>query len=135
MYSLTGSPDSSYVRVMMPSFEVTFFPSGNCWRAKVVQTEGPLVMPAATPIFSGRSLGSLEERISGYLSDLDLGDWATSYDFGSVLHPGHLRLLNAAYDATREAKAAEYRRIRLACRAIKELSDNGFSIRDITVLL
>jgi hypothetical protein len=135
MYSLTDSPDSSYVRLMMPSFDVTFFPSGKGWRATLVQTKGAPVLPAATPIFRGKSLASVEERISFYLSGLNLGDWVTSYDFGSVLHPGHLRLLNAAHDAMREAEAAEYRRIRLASQAIEELSDSGFSIRDITVLL
>ena len=119
----------------MHSFDVTFLSSGRHWRAWVIQTEGPPVLPAVTPLFRGKSLASVHERISLYFSSLKLAECTTSYDFGSVLDSAELRLVHAVHDATRDAEEAGLRRIRGLQQAIETLSVAGFSRGDIGVLL
>jgi hypothetical protein len=120
---------------MMQSFAVTFEAAGKVFVAKVVQTAGTPVLPGDGAVFNGKSLAAVEDKMSTYLSGLDLGDWVTSYDFAPVLRPDLTQRLVEAQDAIEQAEEAEYRRVRFTYTAIKALSLAGFTMRDISVLL
>lgn len=120
---------------MIQRFEVTFGLVGKVWTASVAQTSGALVPSAETPVFKGRSLASVEERASAYLDALELTDWVSSYNFAPALAPELAQLLGVALNASEEAEAAEYRKVRHSHRAIEALSSSGFTLRDISVLL
>ena len=140
MCSQTGSPGPcSHVRVTdaRSRFDVHVLPLGERMACHVgSRPRGRLLLPAGTPIFRGRSLGSVEDKVSFYLSGLELRG------MGDVIR---LRIRSASrppppvecrvHDAIRQAEVAEGRRVRLASWAIEELSDTGFSIRDIMVLV
>jgi hypothetical protein len=120
---------------MMQSFDVTFRLAGRGWRAWLSQTSGVAALPQETLVFRGRSLAAVEERVSAYLTRLDLGEWMTSYDYDAVLTKDQKQLLDIALDAIREAESAEYWRVRHCYEAIQALSSTWFSLRDISVLL
>ncbi len=120
---------------MMQSFTVTFEAAGKAWVATLVQTAGTPVLPADSAVFNGKSLAAVEEKVSRYLSGLDLGDWVTSYDFAAVLRPDLTLRIGDARDSVEAAEEAEYQRVRLTYAAIEGLSGAGFTIRDISVLL
>lgn len=120
---------------MIQRFEVTSGLVGKVWTASVAQTSGALVLPPETPVFTGRSLASLEETVSAYLAALELTDWISSYNFAPALAPELAQLLGAALDASEEAEVAEYRKVRHSYQAIEALSSSGFTLRDISVLL
>jgi hypothetical protein len=118
-----------------PTFEVTFDRAGKGWAASVAQTAGLVVLPPETPVFTGKSLASVEERVSAYLAALELTDWSSFYNFAPALTPELEQLLGAAFGAKEELEAAEYRKVRHSHRAIEALTASGFTMRDISVLL
>jgi hypothetical protein len=120
---------------MIQRFEVTFDQAEKGFVASVVQTSGALVLPPETPTFKGKSLASVDERVSAYIDALHLSDWISSYNFAPALTPQLTLLLSAALRASEEAEAADYRRVRRAHRAIEAFATSGFSMRDISVLL
>jgi len=120
---------------MIQSFDVTFERAGRGWRAWVVQTSGVAALPRETLVFRGRSLASAEERVSTYLTGMDLEKWETSYDYRAVLTTHQSQLLETALDAIREAESAEYWRVRRCYEAIEALTSTWFSMRDVSVLL
>jgi hypothetical protein len=120
---------------VLPSFEVTFDRADKGWAASVVQTAGSLVLPPETPVFTGKSLAGVEQRVSAYLNALELPDWSSFYNFAPALTPVLAQLLGAAFGAREEVEAAEYRKVRHSHRAIEALSASGFTLRDISVLL
>jgi hypothetical protein len=120
---------------MIHRFEVTFSQVEKGFAASVVQTSGALVLPPETPEFRGKSLASVDEKVTAYIDTLQLNDWISSYNFAPALTPQLTLLLIAAHRASEDAEAAEYRRVRRAHRAIEAFATSGFSMRDISVLL
>jgi hypothetical protein len=117
------------------SFEVTFQLAGKGWRARLSQTSGVAALPHQTLVFRGRTLAAVEEKVSAYMTRLDLGEWITSRDYDSVLTKDQKQLLEIALNAIREAESAEYWRVRHCYEAIQALSSTWFSLRDISVVL
>jgi hypothetical protein len=118
---------------MIQRFVVTFSQVENGFVASVVQTSGAPVLPPETPEFKGKSLASVEERVSTFFDALAVTDWTMAHNFAPVLTPELSLLLSAALHASEEAEAAEYRKVRSSHRAIEALASSGFSMRDISV--
>ena len=78
---------------MTERFEVTFGLAAKGFVASVVQTSGAPALRPDMPVFEGKSLASVAERVSAYLNALDLSEWISSYNFAPALTPELAHLL------------------------------------------